>query len=218
MTIHKEGYKLIAGFFIVLALIGLLVWAFTPLMPIIKWIISGALFIFWMLVVQFFRLPKRKMLIDKNGIVCPADGKVVVIEQVEEKQYLNCACIQISVFMSPLNVHVNRYPISGQIEKSVYKPGKFLVAWDPKSSEDNEMHCVVLRHENGQRILVKQIAGAVARRIVNYSKEGHDARQCEELGFIKFGSRVDVLIPVTSKVEVKLDEVVKGGQTLLAKF
>ncbi|NLF42914.1 MAG: phosphatidylserine decarboxylase family protein [Bacteroidales bacterium] len=209
---------MIAGFFIVLAIIGLVIWAFTPLMPIFKWIISGALFIFWMLIVQFFRLPKRKMLIDKDGIVCPADGKVVVIEQVEEKQYLNCSCIQISVFMSPLNVHVNRYPIGGYIEKSVYKPGKFLVAWDPKSSEDNEMHSVVLRHENGHRILVKQIAGAVARRIVNYSKEGYDAMQCDELGFIKFGSRVDVLIPVTSKVEVKLDEVVRGGQTLLARF
>jgi len=218
MTIHKEGYKLIAVFFIVLALIGFVFWAFTPLLPLIKWVISGALFIFWMLVVQFFRLPKRNMLIDEDGIISPADGKVVVIEQVEEKQYLNCACIQISVFMSPLNVHVNRYPISGHIEKSVYKPGKFLVAWDPKSSEDNEMHSVLIRHGNGQRILVKQIAGAVARRIVNYSKEGHDARQCEELGFIKFGSRVDVLIPVTSKVEVKLEDKVKGGQTLLARF
>lgn len=218
MTLHREGYKLIAGFFLLFSALGTLVWFLMPDYQIIRVGFALLMFVLWMLVVQFFRLPLRKWLIDPSGIVCPADGKVVVIEEVEENRYLNTKCIQISIFMSPLNVHVNRYPISGIVEKSVYHPGKFLVAWHPKSSEENELHTVVMRHENNSQILIKQIAGAVARRIVNYSKEGQQVGQCNELGFIKFGSRVDVLIPLTAKVHVKIGDVVKGGTTLLASF
>jgi phosphatidylserine decarboxylase len=218
MTLHKEGYKLIAGFFLLFSALGALVWFLIPDFQIIRVAFAALMFVLWMLIVQFFRIPKRNWLIDSSGIVCPADGKVVVIEEVAENRYLNSKCIQVSIFMSPLNVHVNRYPISGVVEKSVYQPGKFLVAWHPKSSEENEMHTIVMRHDNNSRILLKQIAGAVARRIVNYSTEGQKAEQCAELGFIKFGSRVDVLLPLSARVQVKIGDVVKGGTTLLASF
>lgn len=167
-------------------------------------------------ILQFFRSPRRKMLSMDGSIIAPADGKIVVIENVVDEEYFKREVKQISIFMSPVNVHINWYPISGDVVYSKYHPGKYLVAWHPKSSTDNERHSVVIKNEKYGEILVKQIAGAMARRIVNYSKVGDKALQGEEMGFIKFGSRVDLLIPTDSNVEVKLEEKSVGGQTVIA--
>ncbi|MGZ6540159.1 MAG: phosphatidylserine decarboxylase family protein, partial [Bacteroidia bacterium] len=167
---------------------------------------------------QFFRNPKRTIVINENNIIAPADGKVVVIEEVTESEYFKDKRIQISIFMSPINVHINRYPISGIVKYSKYHPGLFLVAWHPKSSTDNERTTIVVEHKNGQQILFRQIAGAMARRIVNYAKEGDNAVQGDEFGFIKFGSRVDLLLPTSIKVKVALEQKVKGRQTVIATF
>lgn len=155
--------------------------------------------------------------IDTGKIICPADGKVVVIEETVDSEYFKDKRLQVSIFMSPLNVHVNRNAVDGEVVYSKYHPGKFLVAWDPKSSTDNERHSVVYS-VNGTEILVKQIAGALARRIVNYLKPGMHVKQGEEMGFIKLGSRVDVLLPVGTRVKVHLNEAVKGGVTVLAEW
>jgi len=153
-----------------------------------------------------------------DAIIAPADGKVVVIEEVQDSEYFNEPVRQISIFMSPLHVHINWFPLAGQIIYNKYHPGKYLVAWDPKSSTDNERHSIVIENPAFGKVLVKQIAGAMARRIVNYSSEGQTAEQGGEMGFIKFGSRVDVLIPLSAKVEVKLDDTSIGGQTILASI
>jgi phosphatidylserine decarboxylase len=162
-------------------------------------------------------VPARQLLKDASGIIAPADGTVVVIEEVEESEFFNDKRVQISIFMSPANVHLNRNPISGQVVLSKYHPGKYLVAWHPKSSTENERHTVVLEGAHGS-ILVRQIAGAMARRIVNYSREGTQVQQNQEMGFIKFGSRVDVFVPLDAAVAVRMNQKVKGGQTLLASF
>lgn len=218
MTIHKEGYPTILVtliFIIVLhALVYFIAGEIKPLM-IITHIISLALLV---IVLQFFRNPKRKLTVNENAIIAPADGKVVVIEEVEETEYLNKKCRQISIFMSPFNVHINRFPISGVVKYAKYHPGKYLVAWHPKSSTENERTTVVIEHKNGTPILFRQIAGALARRIVYYCKENDVAQQASEMGFIKFGSRVDVFIPSDAKVKVKLDQKVQGGVTILAEF
>ena len=158
------------------------------------------------------------MLVDKNKIVCPCDGKVVVIEEVEEPEFFKDKRLQISVFMSPNNVHVNRYSVGGIVKYMRYHPGKYLVAWHPKSSTENERTTVVVEMDNGTQILSRQIAGALARRIVCYSKEGMNVNQSDELGFIKFGSRVDLFLPTNVKVEVEINQIVKGGQTIIASF
>ena len=169
-------------------------------------------------ILQFFRDPSRTFNLDDNKIICPADGKVVVIEETTETEYFKDKRIQVSVFMSPINVHINRNPISGVVKYFKYHPGLYLVAWHPKSSTENERTTVVVEHKNGKQILFRQIAGALARRIVWYVKENDKVNQTEQFGFIKFGSRVDIYLPVGTTINVKIDEVVKGGQTVLANF
>lgn len=167
--------------------------------------------------VSFFRIPKRNYTLDENAIIAPADGKVVAIEEVLADEYFTDRRIQVSIFMSPLNVHVNRNPLSGEVVYSEFHKGKYLVAWHPKSSTENERHTVVYR-KNSKEILVKQIAGALAKRIVNYLQTGEQAIQSEEMGFIKFGSRVDLLLPLDAKVKVKIGDTPKGGVTVVAEW
>ena len=169
-------------------------------------------------IVQFFRHPKRVHTVGENLIIAPADGKVVVIEETYEYEVLKDKRIQVSIFMSPLNVHVNRFPIGGTVSYFEYHPGKFLAAWEPKSSTDNERTTVVVSHKNGKQVLFRQIAGALARRIVCYCKQGDAAEQCQQMGFIKFGSRVDLFLPLDAKLKVQLGQAVKGSQTVIAEF
>lgn len=215
--IHREGYKLIAGFFVLLALLNAVIIYFGP--P--NWLMYALLvlsFGFWILIVQFFRNPKRHTPKNPKHIIAPADGKVVVIEEVEEPEYFKDKRKQISIFMSPLNVHINRFPVGGTVKYVKYHPGLYLVAWHPKSSTENERTTVVVKTDNDGEVLFRQIAGAVARRIVYYCKDGDHAEQGGEMGFIKFGSRVDIFLPLTAKVNIKLDTVVKGGETVIAEF
>jgi phosphatidylserine decarboxylase len=188
-----------------------------PISYILGWLAYIIVVGFWLFIISFFRLPKRVHTFDENAIISPADGKVVVIEETVDEEYFHEKRLQISVFMSPANVHVNRNPISGKVLYSQYHKGKYLVAWDPKSSTENERHSIVLSNP-GITILVKQIAGALARRIVNYAKAESDQQQNEEFGFIKFGSRVDLLLPLDVKTEVKIGGIVKGGVTILARY
>jgi phosphatidylserine decarboxylase len=218
MTIHREGYKTIAICALAFGAINLLsFYLFSFNYPILTYIILGFTLFLLLFIVSFFRIPKRVHTIDDNSIVCPADGKVVVIEEVTDTEYFKDKRLQVSIFMSPANVHVNRNPVSGKVVYSQYHKGKYLVAWHPKSSTENERHSVVLNYK-GREILVKQIAGALAKRIVNYLQPGQEVTQCNELGFIKFGSRVDVLLPPGTKVNVQLNQVVKGGVTVLATW
>jgi phosphatidylserine decarboxylase len=218
MTIHREGYKSIGIAALLFGLINVVSFSFlsavAPWLTMAIFIITFAFFLF---IVSFFRIPKRELTINEGQVICPADGKVVVIEEITDKEFFNDKRIQVSIFMSPANVHVNRNPVSGKVKYSQYHKGKYLVAWDPKSSEENERHSVVIENAKGI-ILVKQIAGAVAKRICNYLAVGDEVKQCNELGFIKFGSRVDVLLPVNAKINVQLNQVVKGGVTVLASF
>lgn len=183
--------------------------------------LSGLIFLvtlgLLLFLVSFFRVPGRTLSTGGNLIICPADGKVVVIEEVVDEEYFNSKRLQISIFMSPANVHQNRNPVGGEVVYNQYHKGKYLVAWHPKSSTENERHSVVIRNAHGE-LLVKQIAGALARRIVNYLSVGQKVEQSAEMGFIKFGSRVDVLLPPGTPVEVKLNQVVQGGVTVLAKW
>ena len=218
MTFHKEGY---VSLLIVFVLGALLIGSAHFIFPEYVLVLALAVLIttfFLVVILQFFRSPNRKTIANESGIIAPADGKVVVIEEVEDTEYFKKKVRQESIFMSPLNVHINWYPVSGEVVYSKYHAGKFLVAWNPKSSTDNERHSVVVKHPKYGEILVKQIAGAVARRIVNYSKVGEQVEQGEEMGFIKFGSRVDLLIPLDSKINVELDQVSKGRQLLVSTF
>ena len=217
MKIHNEGFKIITLFFLLLAGIDFVLIYFIPIVWIWS-ILVGASVIFVYLIVSFFRVPKRAVTIDGNKILAPSDGKVVVIEEVQETEYLNDKYTQISIFMSPLNVHCQWYPINGIVKYFKYHPGKYLVAWHPKSSTENERTTIVVEDKEGRQILFRQIAGAVARRIVYFGKEGEEARQDKEAGFIKFGSRIDVFIPLKSSINVKIGENVVGSQTVLATF
>lgn len=218
MTIHKEGYKSIGIAALIFGVLNII--SFTFLSANLPWL-AGIIFIvtlgLFLFIVSFFRIPNRKLTIDDNKVICPADGKVVVIEEIVDVEYFKDKRIQVSIFMSPTNVHVNRNAMSGNVKYSQYHKGKYLVAWHPKSSTENERHSVVLENEKGI-ILVKQIAGALAKRICNYLTAGQQVKQGEEMGFIKFGSRVDVLLPVGTKVEVSLNQVVQGGVTVLASW
>jgi len=218
MTIHKEGYKTIAIGMLAFALINLPSFYFISShlfwLSLAIFILSLGLLLF---LISFFRVPNRKLTTGDNLVVCPADGKVVVIEEVFDEEYFKSKRLQISVFMSPANVHQNRNPVSGEVVYNQYHKGKYLVAWHPKSSTDNERHSVVMRNSHGE-ILVKQIAGALARRIVNYLSVGQRTEQSAEMGFIKFGSRVDILLPAGTKVNVELNQVVQGGVTVLATW
>ena len=216
MTVHKEGYKSIAlATIIFIALNMIFFWLFgaSLLWLCIAFFIITLSLVFF--IVSFFRIPARKLTISNGKIISPADGKVVVIEEAFDDEYFKKKMLQVSVFMSPLNVHVNRNPIDGDIVYNKYHKGKYLVAWNPKSSTENERHSVVIKNGSTE-ILVKQIAGAVARRIVNYLEVGNRVKQTEEYGFIKFGSRVDLLLPIGTKINVDLNEVVQGGVTVLA--
>ncbi len=181
------------------------------------WVVFVILLAFFLFIVSFFRMPNRLLTNDASAIVSPADGKVVVIEEVMPDEFYKEPRIQLSVFMSPANVHVNRLPVAGNIIYNQYHPGKFLVAWHPKSSTENERWSVVVENEKGS-ILLKQIAGALARRICNYAEVGSTFNQCDEYGFIKFGSRVDLLLPIGTEITCKIGDTVKGGVTVLAKW
>ncbi|MCX2472866.1 phosphatidylserine decarboxylase family protein [Pedobacter sp. MC2016-05] len=216
MTIHKEGYTTIAITILLIFLINAVVDYRYYDMTWLRWFIyifSASLFI---IVLQFFRNPSRSFSAGEDMVICPADGKVVVIEETEEGEYFKDKRLQVSIFMSPVNVHINRNPISGVVKFFKYHPGKYLAAWNPKSSTENERTTTVVEHANGTPVLFRQIAGALARRIVWYVKEGDQVKQTEQFGFIKFGSRVDVFLPVGTKVNVELNQVVKGGITTLA--
>ncbi len=213
---HKEGYKIISITFIIAISAILLVEKFidiTWLVKTIQVIVLG----FVVIVLQFFRNPKRFTNLNDTQIVAPVDGKVVVIEEVEEPEFFKDKRLQISIFMSPINVHVTRYAMSGIIKYSKYHPGKFLVAWHPKSSTENERTTVVIENISFGKILYRQIAGALAKRIVNYAKEGDTVMQGTDAGFIKFGSRVDIYLPLGTKVNVNLGDKVKGGVQVIAE-
>ena len=213
---HKEGYKIIITSMIVFAGLILLTDKFVSIFWLNKLIMIAVLILF-ILIIQFFRNPKRITIENLNQIIAPVDGKIVVIEEVEEKEYFKDKRRQISIFMSPLNVHVTRYPISGQVTFSKYHPGKYLVAWHPKSSEENERTTIVVENNTIGKILYRQIAGAVARRIINYAKEGQEVVQGTDAGFIKFGSRVDIFLPLDMKINVNLNDIAKGGKTIIAE-
>ena len=218
MTIHKEGYKSILISAILFAVINLVSFnLISGYMAWLTWLIFIATLVLFLFIISFFRIPRRQLTLGGDLIVCPADGKVVVIEEVYDEEYFKDKRLQVSVFMSPANVHVNRNPVTGEVVYNQYHKGKFLVAWHPKSSTENERHTAVIRHPKGE-VLVKQIAGALAKRIVNYLSVGQKVEQTAELGFIKFGSRVDLLLPLDTKITVKLNEVVKGGVTVIGSL
>lgn len=216
MTIHKEGYKSILITAIIFAVINLLSFYFISYnLPWLSWLIFVVTLGLLLFIISFFRVPNRQLTKGDNLVICPADGKVVVIEEVFDEEYFKDKRLQLSIFMSPANVHQNRNPVAGEVVYNQYHKGKYLVAWHPKSSTENERHSVVIRHAKGE-ILVKQIAGALAKRIINYLTVGQKVEQSAEYGFIKFGSRVDVLLPVGTKVNVQLNQNVQGGVTVLA--
>ncbi|MFV0305642.1 MAG: phosphatidylserine decarboxylase family protein [Moheibacter sp.] len=216
MKLHREGKKILIGFFLIFLVISGLIFYFIPswvgyLLVTPLWILYG--FIIW-----FFRNPDRNGTSTPNDIIAPVDGKVVVIEEVEENEFIKNKCIQLSIFMSPLNVHVNRYPVSGKVIYTKYHPGKYLVAFHPKSSELNERTTVVVETESKKNVLFRQIAGAVARRIVLYAQKDDDAKAGVEYGFIKFGSRLDIFLPLGTDILVKLGDKTKGGIQKIAEL
>lgn len=216
MTIHKEGYKSILISAILFAVINLASFYFISFYQAwLSWLIFILTLGLLLFMISFFRVPRRQLTLGSNLVIAPADGKVVVIEEVYDEEYFKDKRLQVSIFMSPANVHQNRNPVTGEVVYNQYHKGKYLVAWHPKSSTENERHSVVIRYPKGE-ILVKQIAGALAKRIVNYLSVGQKVEQCAEMGFIKFGSRVDVLLPLGTKINVTINEVVQGGVTVLA--
>lgn len=218
MTIHKEGYKTIALSTIIFGIINIVSFYFLSYsLPIVSWVIFLATLGLLLFLISFFRIPKRVLTLLDHAIIAPADGKVVVIEEVAADEYFTDRRMQVSIFMSPLNVHVNRNPVSGEVAYSQYHKGKYLVAWHPKSSTENERHSVVYR-KDGKELLVKQIAGALAKRICNYLQTGQQVRQTDEMGFIKFGSRVDLLLPLDAKILVNIGDKPKGGVTVIATW
>jgi phosphatidylserine decarboxylase len=218
MTIHKEGYTSIALTVLFIFVVNALIQFYFPDAYTVKWIVYILSFLLFIIILQFFRSPILHINTNETQVLCPADGKVVVIEEADETEFLKDRRIQISVFMSPVNVHVNRNPISGVVKYFKYHPGKYLVAWHPKSSTENERTTVVTENSEGTMVLFRQIAGALARRIVWYVKEGDVVEQGQQFGFIKFGSRVDIFLPLGTKINVTLNQVVKGGRTVLAEL
>lgn len=218
MIIHREGRVLL---FVLLVVLFALNWAISYFLPqaiAIQNISIGISIVFYLLILQFFRSPVFTINQNEKLVIAPADGKVVVIEEADEPEYLKSRRKQISIFMSPINVHVNRMPVGGTISYFKYHPGKYLVAWHPKSSTENERTTVATKLQNGTEILFRQIAGALARRIKWYVKEGQSLQQGDEFGFIKFGSRVDIFLPLDACVKVKIGDVTKGGKTILAEL
>jgi phosphatidylserine decarboxylase len=216
--IHREGRTLL---FVLLIILVAIIYGFDYFLPgqnIIRNVITGVGLIFFLIVLQFFRNPSRNTVKNAKHIIAPADGKVVVIEEAEEPEYFKGKRKQISIFMSPFNVHVNRMPAAGSISYFKYHPGKYLVAWHPKSSTENERTTVVVKTQGGTEVLFRQIAGALARRIKWYVKEGDKLDQGQEFGFIKFGSRVDIYLPLDVKVKVNINDVTTGGETVIAEL
>jgi phosphatidylserine decarboxylase len=215
LKIHKEGYKILTGLGLFFAVVNFLVFWFFPNALQVVGIVSMVVFL---LVLQFFRNPNRELILtDDNIVYAPADGKIVTIEEVVENEYFKTKKLQVSIFMSPVNVHVNRNPVSGTVNYYKYHPGKYLVAWHPKSSTENERTTTVINN-NGEEILLRQIAGFLAKRIVNYVEVGQEVEQGKDMGFIKFGSRVDLYLPLDTKIEVKIGQKVKGNKTILARL
>jgi phosphatidylserine decarboxylase len=212
---HKEGYKIIVLTFVFVAISVLLLDKFV-LIPWMCFTLEIALLVLLILILQFFRNPKRHTILNNNHVLSPVDGKVVVIEEVFEKEYFQDKRLQVSVFMSPINVHVTRYPVSGNVVFSKYHPGKYLVAWHPKASEENERTTVVVENETYGKVLYRQIAGAMARRIVNYAKLNDNVTQGQDSGFIKFGSRVDLFLPLDTNIKVEINQKIRGGENIIA--
>lgn len=215
MRIHKEGFWIILVSFIALGVLSPLS-GLIPMPLYLHYIIWGLLVVLFLWIVKFFLYPQRIISPDETRVLCPADGKIVAIEEVYEPEYFKDKRIQVSVFMSPNNVHVNWAPVSGTIKYMKYHPGRYLVAWHPKSSTENERTSVVIENSEGTRLLLRQIAGALARRIVCYAREGNNIRQGDEFGFIKFGSRVDIFLPVNTVIRVAIGQKVTGKQTVIA--
>jgi phosphatidylserine decarboxylase len=218
MKLHREGYGIIVRTIIAVLVLSALNYRFLVKSTLLFWILELILLSILVLIVQFFRVPNRNCLFGEDEIVCPADGKIVVVEEVMENEYFKEKRIQISIFMSPLNVHANFFPIGGRVTYVKYHPGLFLVAWHPKSSTDNERSSIVVRNTKGTEVLFRQIAGALARRICYYAQVGKTVQQGDEFGFIKFGSRIDVFLPINSTVDVKVGDVVKAKLTRLARI
>jgi phosphatidylserine decarboxylase len=218
MTIHKEGRTLLFVLLIVFFTINLAVFRYFPNSLFIQNTVIGTSIVLYLVVLQFFRSPVFTIQKNEKHIIAPADGKVVVIEETEETEYFNSKRKQISIFMSPFNVHVNRMPVAGAISYYRYHAGKYLVAWHPKSSTENERTTVVAKMQNGTEVLFRQIAGALARRIKCYVREGQVLDQGQEFGFIKFGSRVDIFLPVDAKIKVTVGDITKGGRTVIAEL
>lgn len=218
MSIHREGYKILVFGFIILLIINLLVNIFLHDSILIKWMLGISSMMLYIFLLFFFRLPARSLDPVQGLIYAPADGKVVVIEETIEKEYFKSLRLQVSIFMSPFNMHSNRYPVSGIIKYVGYHPGHNMVAWHPKSSELNERSTIVIETKDGTEILVRQIAGAVARRIVTYSKENQEVKQGDELGFIKFGSRVDIFLPLGTEIEIPILQQVKANKSIIARI
>ena len=218
MTLHREGRTLLlTSLLIVLGINGLVAYFF-PENVYIREAIVVITSLFYLIILQFFRVPKRHTVLDPKNIIAPADGKVVVIEETVETEYFKGPRRQVSIFMSPINVHINFNPISGIVSYFKYHPGKFLVAWHPKSSTENEHTTYVVKHENGTEILFRQIAGALAKRICWYAKEGDAVVQGTEFGFIKFGSRIDIYLPFDAEICVNIDDKPVGGETVIARL
>jgi phosphatidylserine decarboxylase len=218
MAIHKEGYKILVFGFITLLVVNIIVNIIWSDHVLVKWAFMICSLMFYIFLLFFFRWPARHLEPDNGLVYAPADGKVVVIEDTFEKEYFNDTRLQVSIFMSPFNVHSNRYPVSGRIKYVRYHPGKYMVAWHPKSSELNERSSIVIETKDGTEILIRQIAGAVARRIVTYAKPDQEVLQGDELGFIKFGSRVDVFLPVGTEIEIPILQQVKANKSIIAKI
>jgi phosphatidylserine decarboxylase len=216
MKLHREGNIIVGLSFTAFLVLSIL--CFYLFNSIVFYGLASAFFALFLLILQFFRVPHRSINAEPGQVICPADGKVVVIEEVFESEFLQEKCWQISIFMSPLNVHANYYPIDGKVIYTQYHPGKYLVAWHPKSSTENERSTTVIETEQGKRVLVRQIAGAMARRICFYAKTAMKSTRGAELGFIKFGSRVDVFLPLGSKIHVVLGQVVKNRKNILASL
>ena len=217
MKIHKAGYTLLFKAFVLFAFINVLVYAFIPNIIVFRavLIVSGILYL---LMVNFFRFPNRHIVVKDNTILAPADGKIVVVEETFEPEYLKKQCIQVSIFMNIFNVHINWFPVNGIIKFFKYHPGRYMAAYLPKSSTENERTTIAIETTNGQEIVMRQIAGAMAKRIVSYAPVGGVARQDEHAGFIKFGSRVDLYLPLGTEIDVKLGQKVTGSQTLIGTF
>ncbi len=215
MRIHKEGYTILLVSFCVLLALNFVSYILSPF--VFYYFLLPATVLLMIFLLRFFRIPNRTASIDYELVLSPADGKIVAIEEVFEDEFLKTRCIQVSVFMSVWNVHINWFPIKGMVKYFKYHPGEYLVAWHPKSSTHNERTTVVVERNDGVLILLRQIAGAMARRIVCYAEEGKNIDQCSEMGFIKFGSRVDIFLPLGSEVQVKIDQKVTGTKTVIAK-